>query len=209
MLGEPGWQGLLKLGSPRSYEPGDRLLHQGQQGSEVLALVSGRVAVVLRKENGERMMLALRGAGDLVGEYAAPTREGRIADVVAVDRCRTSVVLWPVMEHYLNKTGCALLLNGYVRSKSYQSAHRMDRKNLPTECQIARFLLELAELADASLPAPEQVPFPQSEIGPLLNMARSTVMANIKSLKAMGALRGRQNELFIGNKAVLRSAAGV
>ncbi|AXX31034.1 transcriptional regulator, Crp/Fnr family [Actinosynnema pretiosum subsp. pretiosum] len=210
LLGEPGWRGLLALGRPRVYPDGATLLHQGDQGSDVLALTAGRVKVVHTEESGEQKLLALRGAGDLLGEYAAPLAgTGRGANVVALERCEARVIQWPVLSAYFARNDCSLEFHGYLISKANQATHRPYlNTHLTPELRIARLLLEAVELVDGSVRDPARIPFEHTEIAPLLGMVRSTFAVHVKRLKEIGALRAERH-LFLGDKAVLRSVAGV
>ncbi|WP_327360885.1 MULTISPECIES: Crp/Fnr family transcriptional regulator [unclassified Streptomyces] len=62
---------LLALGVPRRYEPGAVILSERATTSHVVAITGGWAVVSVTTERGNRLLLALRGAGELVGELAA------------------------------------------------------------------------------------------------------------------------------------------
>ncbi|MEK7742827.1 MAG: sigma 54-interacting transcriptional regulator, partial [Elusimicrobiota bacterium] len=70
---------------PASLAFGDTLIHQGDQGSRLYAIVSGGVEVRLRTEGGETVVLAKLGQGECVGEMSLLTSDAASADVVAVN----------------------------------------------------------------------------------------------------------------------------
>jgi CRP-like cAMP-binding protein len=92
LLGEAKWQALLDRGVERVHPPGAWLLRQGDRGTTVLALLSGRVKVLGAEPDGGQLLITLRGPGDLLGEMAARSAKPRTATVRAIDRCTTRVV---------------------------------------------------------------------------------------------------------------------
>ncbi|MFD0852081.1 cyclic nucleotide-binding domain-containing protein, partial [Actinomadura adrarensis] len=68
---EPMRQRLIAAGTGRRFRPGQTLLRQGEPAFHVLLLVSGRVKVLLTMSDGEVLLLAVRGPGELLGEIAA------------------------------------------------------------------------------------------------------------------------------------------
>jgi DNA-binding NtrC family response regulator len=67
----------------RVFEPGSVLIEEGERGDEVFVLLEGRVAVRLALPGGERRAVAIRGAGELVGEMALLDDLPRSATVTA------------------------------------------------------------------------------------------------------------------------------
>ena len=83
---------MLALGAQRLYEPGAVVLREGERGPHVLVLVKGYVKVTATSPEGYLSLLAIRTAGDLVGELASMDGEPRIATVTAAGRVRARVV---------------------------------------------------------------------------------------------------------------------
>jgi CRP-like cAMP-binding protein len=69
---------------PFSLGPMERLLVQGQLGSSLFIVVEGEVEVILRREDGEDVLIDTMGKGAVVGELALLTGEPRTATVRAV-----------------------------------------------------------------------------------------------------------------------------
>lgn len=66
----------------RQLERGERLVTEGQEPSSLYLLASGRVQVRSTDTDGERVMLAELGPGDVVGEISLVLRRPANADVV-------------------------------------------------------------------------------------------------------------------------------
>lgn len=74
---------LLKAGTWRSLQPGERLTEQGEKVSELYLLCSGRMEVFL----GGRLIAHL-AAGNFIGEVAFITGGPASATVTATENCR-------------------------------------------------------------------------------------------------------------------------
>lgn len=79
---------LLSLGRELRFAPRVVPLHQREPFSHVLFLVQGWTKVTAAAANGYEALLALRGAGDVVGESAALTGRPRSAAVTAPEAVR-------------------------------------------------------------------------------------------------------------------------
>ncbi len=66
--------------APRQYYPGDRILTEGERGSDLFILVHGELEVT----RGRTRLGILRGKGDVIGEIAALTGQPRSATVTAL-----------------------------------------------------------------------------------------------------------------------------
>jgi len=73
---------LLRLSQLRTYQPGDRILEEGNFGGWIYYLLSGKVNIV---KNGN-VLLSLQTIGDIFGEMGAIEGANRYASVVAVEQ---------------------------------------------------------------------------------------------------------------------------
>lgn len=86
------WQALLTSGAVRSYRAGEVLTRQGDPGSHVFILAAGRVKIARVDSEGNELLLAVRGVGDIVGELAVLGGGLRSATVTALVPCVTYVL---------------------------------------------------------------------------------------------------------------------
>ncbi len=90
LAGVPFFSGLdastLKLlaftSDRRTYAAGDTIMRQGEMAENAYVIMSGKVAVLVETEDGERQV-AVRGPGDLVGELALLCEAPRTATLRA------------------------------------------------------------------------------------------------------------------------------
>ncbi|HEX6765149.1 MAG TPA: cyclic nucleotide-binding domain-containing protein [Polyangiaceae bacterium] len=67
----------------RAFEPGERLVTQGQPSEGLFLVASGEVSIVQNDAAGEKTVVARLGSGEVLGEVALVLRRPAIADVIA------------------------------------------------------------------------------------------------------------------------------
>jgi CRP-like cAMP-binding protein len=78
---------VRNMGSPRTYQPGEKVFIEGSPGSTMYVVLDGNIEI---RVGGKAMEVA--GAGTIIGEMALIDSSNRSATVVAIDNC----VLAPV-----------------------------------------------------------------------------------------------------------------
>ncbi len=74
---------LVRRFTIRSFEPGERIVTQGQPSEGLFLIASGEVSIAQNDEAGEKTVLARLGAGEALGEVALILRRPAIAEAVA------------------------------------------------------------------------------------------------------------------------------
>ncbi|WP_075020776.1 Crp/Fnr family transcriptional regulator [Actinomadura madurae] len=69
-VSERTWELLVAAGAERRFGAGDVLLRQGDPATHVLLLTAGRVKALMTLPDGQVLLLAVRGPGELLGEIA-------------------------------------------------------------------------------------------------------------------------------------------
>ena len=80
------------MGEPGSYAAGEVIFEEGGTADCVLLVHAGRVRVTTVAGDGEEILLAERGAGELLGELSGIDGQPRSASVTALDEVRGLVV---------------------------------------------------------------------------------------------------------------------
>jgi cAMP-dependent protein kinase regulator len=75
---------LVARFNTEQFAPGDVLVHQGSEGDRLFLIASGGVQVRGKDADGDRVVLAELGPGNVVGEISLVLRRPANADVVAV-----------------------------------------------------------------------------------------------------------------------------
>ncbi|HEV7450758.1 MAG TPA: Crp/Fnr family transcriptional regulator [Pseudonocardiaceae bacterium] len=102
LLGPPEWRALEQRGRDRSYERGQVLFFEGDQGGSVIALRSGRAKVSVHTLPGRELLLAVKGPGELLGEMSALDGRPRSATATAMEAVEALVVPASVFQEFLN-----------------------------------------------------------------------------------------------------------
>ncbi|MCP2260967.1 cAMP-binding domain of CRP or a regulatory subunit of cAMP-dependent protein kinases [Streptoalloteichus tenebrarius] len=189
LLGDSRWHALLRAGFPHTFSPGSTLVRQGDEGGFVWALASGRVAVLARQEDGAQLLVSLRGAGDLLGEMAVRPSSRRTATVEAIDRCVAHRVPAETFHRFLEEHDAQGGFSDYLVAKLSETVpYQVQLVHFTPLQRVARLLLEVVALADATAVDRFRVPFSQEAVAAALGLARSTVAEQIARLRREGAL---------------------
>ncbi|MCP4902853.1 MAG: cyclic nucleotide-binding domain-containing protein, partial [bacterium] len=75
--------------SLRSFQEGDIIVTEGEEGSSLFLIVTGEVKVFTKGERGEHLPLAELGPGDFFGEVSLLTGKPRTATITAKTQVTT------------------------------------------------------------------------------------------------------------------------
>jgi CRP/FNR family transcriptional regulator, cyclic AMP receptor protein len=199
------WSRLTSAGTTRRHEPGAVLLHQGDPATHVYVLVAGRVKVLRTSVDGDVLVLAIRGPGEILGDIAVLGEEDRSATVVAVDRCETRVITADRFLQLVRSLDLEAELLRHAMSRIREAeAWRAEVATLPAGPRLVRTLLRLAAAAPA---AAVDVGLSQTEIGQAAGLSRSTVAVEFARLRQRGFIATARRRIVITNLAGLRALA--
>ena len=83
---------LEDMGEPGAYPAGEVIFEEGGTADCVLLVRNGRVRVTVTAGDGDDIVLAERGPGELLGELAGIDGQPRSASVTALDEVRGLVI---------------------------------------------------------------------------------------------------------------------
>jgi CRP/FNR family transcriptional regulator, cyclic AMP receptor protein len=175
---------MLVLGTAMDFAPGTMLLREGDRGSHVLVLVKGLVKVTATSPEGHLSLLAIRTAGDLVGELASMDNEPRVATVTAAGAVRARVVSRADFLRFLTRyPDVALAVSGSVGAKlRWATRRRVDFGAHDVHVRLARVLVELVT-AYGTENGEIGVPLTQPELAALVGAAEPTVHRALAHLR--------------------------
>ena len=101
---------LTQRGRQRRWPAGASLFLEGESCSTVVIVVSGRVKVFSLTEQGEEIVLAVRGPGALLGELSAVDGAPRGASVAALEPVVALVVPIKAFIDFLRQHGQAAIV---------------------------------------------------------------------------------------------------
>src|SRR5215510_10048923 len=200
------WQALLASGTVRRYDKGEVLMRQGDPGSHVLALTVGRVKVTRVDPDGNELVLAIRGPGELVGEMAVLGYTARSATVTALASCVTYMLasanfLRIVREKRVEGT---LLRHVIARYRESEDA-RADLAGLTAMQRMAKVLFRFATVVNGEHP---ELDLSQEELAGATGLSRASVAAALATFRQQGLIVTGRRSLVISDLAKLRASAG-
>ena len=88
-FGPSEFESLEKCLVRRRYPGGQTLFHMGDEGGSLHLIERGRVKITIPSSSGEELILAILGAGDLLGELSLFDGKPRSATVQALEETET------------------------------------------------------------------------------------------------------------------------
>jgi CRP/FNR family cyclic AMP-dependent transcriptional regulator len=199
------WARLVSDGDVRRHVPGAALMRQGEPATHVLLLVAGRVKVVRTSRDGNVLVLAVRGPGEILGDISVLGGEGRSATVIAVDPCETRFIPADRFLVLVRSLGMQTQLLRHAMSRIREGeAWRAEIAALPAGPRLVRTLLRLATPGPAM---PVDVGLDQTEVGQAAGLSRSTVAVELARLRHQGVIATGRRRIVITDLARLRALA--
>ncbi len=210
-LPPPDQAALLAAGASRRFARGRPLLHQGQAPDTVLLLRSGQVKVFTTTSAGREVVLAVRGAGELLGELAALDGRPRSASVIALEDV-DALVLTPgaFLAFLASHPAAAMALLGMLSRRLRDAdVKRTGFTALTTLGRVAERLLELAERfgteEDGSIRI--DLRLSQEELAGWTGASLESVGRALATMRSLHWIETRRREIRVLDVEALRAAA--
>src|ERR1700677_4515523 len=135
---------ILKLGRPGQYNGGEVLFNQGEHSDFVVIIVDGYVKITAVADDGAESLLAIRTAGEAVGELAAMDGLPRSATARAADAVIAHVILKPELDRCLERDfAIARAFNQSVGAKLRLATRRRVDFRRDSRRRLAQVLVDL------------------------------------------------------------------
>jgi CRP/FNR family transcriptional regulator, cyclic AMP receptor protein len=203
---------LSDIGLHRTYPPGATMCVEGDPATHVFVLVVGQVKILSATNDGQRLMLALRGDGDIVGEIAGATTGHRNATVQAVDTVQALIVPYGRFNAFLESNPAADRAYKIMLTRRLSDADaKLRTRSVTTGAQrLAGLLLELADRH--GIPDHGQIQLTislsQEEWASLAGTSRATVTRALSDWRKRGFIRTGQRRISIVDQGALRRVSG-
>lgn len=208
-LPEPGRDHVLRTARQRSYRRGEILIRQGDEAGSLYIIETGRVAIRLANPNGDSIILAVMGPGDVFGEMAVL--------VPRFERTATAQAIDDVIVRTLRKDDFDQLRQQHPEANDFllhvlgRRADRLGRQlveayHLPAEKRVIRRLLEVGRYFVDDKPT-VGVPLTQDEVAQLAGTTRPTANQILKTLETENLVRLTRGHIELLDVGRLRRAA--
>jgi CRP-like cAMP-binding protein len=203
---------LIARARTRRWPAGASLFLEGQQSSSVVVIASGRVKVFSLTEEGEEVVLAVRGPGALLGEFSAVDGEPHGSSVAALEPVVALVVSAEAFRGFLatHAATAVALLQLVVGRLRDADRKRAEFAAYDTPARVAQRILELAE----RFGEPEAngtritVALSQDELAGWVGASREAVAKALRTLRESGQLTTGRRTMTVLDLDGLRRRAG-
>ncbi|MFI9273666.1 Crp/Fnr family transcriptional regulator [Kitasatospora sp. NPDC052896] len=200
---------LLSLGHRVVYPAGHVTIHEADTSDYVLLLLGGTVKVTAHAQDGRDTLLAVRMAGDLVGELAGIDQQPRIASVTTCGRVLARHILRSELLDCTNRhPAIGFALSASVVAKLRTATGRIvDFTGRDVRGRLASVLHHLAMTYSRPGQSRIELPLSQPEMATLVGAAESSIQKALRALRASGAVSTGYRKITILDPGLLARIA--
>lgn len=204
---------LLSRATIRKLPAETALMHQGDPTDHVLVLLSGWVRASANARDGQVVLLALRGPGDVIGDIAAIQgwpRTVTIDTLLETEFAQFSHDGFLKCLHDRPAVAIALLRQFAVRLVHAEKA-RIGSATMDIAQRVAAFLVDLADEHGSVTPdggVVVDMPLTQEDIANSIGGSRRAVARALKTFRDRGMLTTGRRTVVLAEVDVLRRLAG-
>lgn len=191
----------------------DWLCREGEPAAHLWLVESGLVAAVVTDPSGKQLLLAIRGAGDVVGELAAIDGRPRSASLVALSDLEVHQIRTEDFREALTRTPSLSIavLQLVVRRLRDADRRRVDQVVESTSTRVCRNLLALGAQHVRAGGRIDQldVPVSQETLAGLIGASREATSKALAELRRDGLVETGRGRVRLVDLDGLRVAAGL
>jgi CRP/FNR family transcriptional regulator, cyclic AMP receptor protein len=203
---------LLSLGHRREWAPGGVLIRTGEPGDSAIVLLAGLVKIHKMATEGEEVLFAINGAGDLLGEISTIRVAQRSATVTALTTVEGVVLPGADLRSFFTRhPGAITALLDLALTRLYTAdMQRLEFVAADSLGRVASRLVELAERfgeeRDGSV---IEVPLPlnQEELASWSAASRESTARALRALRQLELIRTHRLHLTVLDLERLRGHA--
>jgi CRP-like cAMP-binding protein len=199
---------ILPAGRVVRFAAREKLFSEGEPSDHIAIILEGVVKITASTANGREALLGLRGAGEIVGEFAALYGSPRSATVRALDDVRARLVPASAFLNGLRRHPDALfgLLHAVIGRLRESDRRRLEFAGSDVRERVVRLLAELAEThgepaADGSITI--GLPLSQAEVAGATGASREAVAKALRALRDSGAVATSRQRITILDRDTL------
>jgi CRP-like cAMP-binding protein len=193
----------------RKYRAGQVIFHQGDAGSSLHIIQSGRVKISLVSEDGAELIVALLQEGDFFGELALLDGHPRSATAIAVTDAQTRAFGREEFLNFVRKfPDAAVAVCAALAQRLRQADERLaETVFLDLPHRLARRVAELADRYGRRTAEGVvlDMPFTQSDLAELAGATRQSVNKVLSQWEQEGVLRRERRSILILRPEKLRN----
>jgi CRP/FNR family transcriptional regulator, cyclic AMP receptor protein len=200
---------LLALGVRRTYPRGSILMLQGEvDDGRLILLLDGRVKVTRTAEDDHELMLAIRDAGELLGELTFIDGQPRVASVTTLEPVHGLVLSASRFRSHLQGAPrvAVVLLESVTARFRDSTVKRLEFAASDTLGRLAARITELAERygdpTDGGIAV--AMPISQDELASWTGASRAGVAQGLQTMRELGWLSTERGRLVLHDPQAVR-----
>jgi CRP/FNR family cyclic AMP-dependent transcriptional regulator len=186
------------------------LFSQNQPTDSLYLLEEGLVKLTRTNEVGNRIILSIRGPGDLLGEEAlAEPHQGFYTEAEVLTNAAVAQIPREALKKSLCANDLALPLISYILQRRNALAVKIELLCLnDVEHRVLHYLAELSSLVKPSEgESGYQIPITQLELADLVGATRETTSTTLNQLERRGLIKLSRRMLIVPSPAKLQEVA--
>ncbi|MGH2395714.1 MAG: Crp/Fnr family transcriptional regulator [bacterium] len=199
---------FLRRGRRRHYRGGAALFREGERSGGVFVVLSGRVKISSFTDEGQEIVITVRGSGELLGEDSFVDGEPHMATGTALGPVEALAVSTEAFTGFLEefpRAGIVLLRTGYRRLRE-TTRWKIALGPLDTTGRVALRLVALADqYGEASGSRVRiQLSLSQEELAGWVGASREAVSKALRTLRERGWIETHRRGITVLNRDALR-----
>ena len=203
---------LVSSGRRRQVPHDTVLFWEGDPGHDVIVIESGAIKLTKNSAQGRQLVVAVRSAGELVGDLAAIDDRPRSTSATAVGDCGLAFVPVDAFRALMREraTLCMALLQNLTGRLRESTDQAMEFCSQDAMARVCRRLIEAADQQnEAGGDSADRIvlPYSQQEMADRSGLSREAVVKAIRSLKTLGWIDGEGRAVAVLDEAAIRERA--
>lgn len=196
---------LQSLGSFLSFDPGERVLHEGYAGDRVYVICKGRVKLTASSPDGRLLIVRIAGPGDVLGLAAVLKGSAHQVTAETLEPCELKTIgkaeFLAFMEKYRDASHNAALTLALDYEGAMLSARRLALSGSATS-KLAHVLLDWGRMGlqhgDRSNGAMNfRMPLTHEELGNMAGLSRETVTRVLGRFRREGMVEQQDDRMIL------------
>ncbi|MBI3398532.1 MAG: Crp/Fnr family transcriptional regulator [Deltaproteobacteria bacterium] len=185
---------LAKMGEKKHWLKGHQIISEGEEGTALYLILSGKVKVVLYGEDGREIVLSIMKDGDVFGEMALFDGEPRSASVEAIEDTECFIIQGNDLLEYI-KVHPAVALNflSHLSRRLREADRKIGGLALLDVCgRIAHTFLGIAKNTAGGVQEKKVVAIERlthEEIAAMIGSSREVVSRALKKMTQEGYIK--------------------
>lgn len=181
------------------YAAGKVIFRKGEAGQNLMLITRGKVKISVTGPDGREAVVAVLGAGEILGEMAILDGSPRSADATALEPCDVLVLRQRDFRPFLERNpAVAIRLLSMVSERLRRTSERLEDRmlhHLPG--RLAKALLELGSCGECPPGTRVDLPIRQQVFASLLGASRESLNKLLHAWESAGIIRLHKRSVII------------